>query len=441
VFDVTSAGAVGAPLITGLTGTNWATTQLTNSSGNNLIAVNGVDNGVIYKPTGMFRLTVGDGIVANTWAGLDPINASQVIVHQHRLWAVQKNTSYGWFLPPDALQGTFLKYDFGPLFNKGGYLSFLATWTIDDGNGAEDHLVALSSNGEAVVYAGTDPTDSTKWGLVGVYYIGAPVSGRVGFCKAGGDLLALTQQGIVSMSQQLVSTKVKDALNPLTSYKIQFLVSTAIASYSTYAGWDMKYLAKANMLLINVPSVVSGGTTQFAANQITNAWTLFSGMDASCWGLYNLDPYFGTYDGRVMAAWTGNKDGILLDNTGGTTIIAEVQQAYTYFGHTSTQKQVGMYQPVLVATSDVAISTTIEYDFADKNLASPTAVYSTPDGSLWNSSLWNTAIWGGSSNVQKDWVGANGMGIAASLRMITQSDGDVLWVGTNYSLGNGVGLL
>jgi hypothetical protein len=440
MYDVTTQGAVGAAMVTGLTGTNWVATQLTNSSGNNLIAVNGVDNAIIYKPTGVFRLVAGDGIVANTWAGLDPAKASQVIVHQHRLWAVEKNTSNGWFLPPDALQGTFLKYDFGPLFNKGGYLAFLATWTLDSGSGSEDHLVALSSNGEAVVYGGTDPTDSTKWALTGVYYIGAPVSGRVGFCKAGGDLLALTQQGIISMSEQLISTQVKQALNPLTSYKIQFLVSTAIGIYSGYAGWDIQYLPKTNMLLINVPSVTTGGTTQFAANQITSAWTIFTGMDASCWGVYNLDPMFGTADGKVMAAWTGNLDNVLLDGTGGTRITAEVQQAYTYFGKPTTQKQVGLYQPVFTSEALVTLSSTITYDFVDYPLPTSTAYFPTVPTGIWDTSLWGTPYWGGGTRVQKNWVGAEGMGIAASLRMVAQSTGDVLWVGTNYSLTNGSGL-
>jgi len=434
MFDVTATGPVGAAIVTGLVGTNWVCTQVTNAAGNNIIAVNGIDNGIIYNNSGVARLTLGSGVTVNTWAGLDPANASQVIVHQHRLWAVQKNSSNGWYLPPDAIQGTFVKYDFGPLFNKGGYLQFLATWTIDDGNGAEDHLVALSSNGEAVVYAGTDPSTSTTWNLVGVYFVGAPVSGRVGFVKAGGDLLALTNQGVVSMAAALVSTKVNQAENPLTSKKIQLLISSAIATNGGLAGWDLKYYSKLNMILINVPSVVSGGTTQFAANQLTAAWCTFSGMDASAWGTFNTNPMFGTYDGKIISAWTGGKDGVLVNGTGGTNIVSEVQQAYNYFGKLSTQKQIGLYQPVLVNQYNVAVSSTIEYDFASSVLTSPTGIPASTGSANWNGANWGTAVWAGGAKVQKPWLGANGMGIAASLRMITQSSGDTLWVSTNYSM-------
>ena len=151
MWDVTTRGAVGTADITGLTNARWNWVNLTNSAGNNLIAVNGFDNGIIYKAAGLARITAGDGIVANTWAGLNPAVAIQLTVHQSRLWAVEKDSSAGWYLPPDAIQGTFVKFDFGPLFSKGGFLEFLTTWTLDDGNGAEDHLIAVSSEGEAVV--------------------------------------------------------------------------------------------------------------------------------------------------------------------------------------------------------------------------------------------------------------------------------------------------
>jgi hypothetical protein len=406
-----------------------------------MIALNGLDNGIIYNVSGgIARLVAGDGIVTNTWAGINPANATQPIVHQHRLWVVEKNSTAAWFLPPDAIQGTFLKYDFGPLFNRGGYLAFLATWTIDDGNGAEDHLVALSSNGEAIVYGGTDPTNDTLWGLVGVYFIGSPVSGKVGFCKAGGDLLALTQQGVVSLSAQLVSTKVKEANNPLTSNKIQYLISEAISLYSQYAGWDLKYYPRVNMVLVNVPSVVAGGTAQFAANQITSAWTLFSGMDSSVWGNYDTNPMFGTYDGNVMLAWTGELDGVLLDNTGGQNIITEVQQAYTYFGKLATQKQVSMYKPSFINTLPIAVAAKIEYDFAGSTITVPSPVTLTGSTPLWDTAVWDTALWGGGSEVQKSWIQGEGMGVACSLRMMTQSTGECIWVATDYSVVSGSGL-
>jgi len=437
-FDVTSQGPVGAPIYSGLSNDYWQDTQLVNAAGAHLLAVNGADDGVYYGPTGAARITVGAG--AGQWNPIDPKNCAQLTVHQHRLWAVERGTANGWFLPPDAIAGTFQKFDFGPLFGLGGYLQYLTTWTLDDGNGAEDHLVAVSSTGLAAVYGGTDPTDDTKWELVGVYNIGAPVSGRRSFVKAGGDILILTQQGVVSLASQLASTKVNEAADILASKKIQFLISELTSTYSDLTGWELQYYPKINMLLVNVPSVVAGGNIQLASNQIINSWTQFTGMDASCWSTFNSTPYFGDYGGNVYVAWYGNEDGVDVDGTGGTSIVAVVQQAYSYLGEGATQKQVGMYRPTLVVSSPITLGTKILYDFQPVNIPTPTG-NPAPTDSLWGTDLWGTGIWGGGDQIQKAWIQAQGMGVTASLGMAVQTSVDVLWVATDYSYVAGFGIL
>jgi hypothetical protein len=439
MYDVTTAGPVGTAVVTGLTSNLWSCVQFTNTAGNHLIAVNGLDDAIIYQSTGVARIVLGDGVASNTWKGIDPKNASQITVHQHRIWVVQKNSSDAWFLPPDALQGEFLKYDFGPLFSRGGYLALLSTWTIDDGSGSSDRLVALSSNGEAVVYQGTDPEEPTAWALVGVYYVGAPVAGKVGFCKAGGDLLLLTQPGVVSMAAQLTSSRVEQATDPLTSNKIQYLISNATTLYGSLAGWDMKYFPRDNLLIVNVPQVLSSGNIQYAANQLVQSWTQFEGMNATCWGTYDLSPMFGTSDGEVLKAWTGYSDYAESDGSGGTSILAKVQQAYTYFDKRATQKQVSMYRPTFVVSRPCGLNSAILYDFNTSTLTYPPTA---PPGSIavWDIAVWSSSVWGGGTQVQLNWIQAQGMGVAASLELATQSNGSVLWVSTDYSLVSGLGL-
>lgn len=440
MYDITIAGAIGAPLVTGFTAsTVWSCAQVTNAAGNNLIAVNGADDGIIYKASGVARLVLGDGIVANTWAGLNPRNATQLTVHQHRLWAVQKNTASAWFLPPDAIQGTFKEYDFGPLFSRGGYLVFLATWTMDDNSGADDYLVGLSSNGEAVVYSGTDPEDPNAWQLLGVFYIGAPVSSKVAFCKASGDLLVLTQQGVVSMSAQIAARDASQAETMLTSSKIQYLVSQAITASSGYAGWDIKYFPADNMLLVNVPTLVSTRAYQLVVNQLIGAWAIFSGLPASCWGSFGTKSFFGTASGTVLQNWVGNTDNAAVNGTGGTSITAEAQQAYTYFEKHAIQKQVSMYRPNFVLNKPIGMASKIEYDFKSTLMVAPNAA-AVPDSGVWDLSSWDIGKWGGGSFVQGSWVQAQGIGQAASLRLTTQSDGEVLWISTDYSLISGEGI-
>lgn len=440
MYDISARAAVGAPIVTALTNSRWETALVTNSAGNFLICVNGQDDGIIYRPTGVFRITAGTGVPPNTWAGIAPSNAAMPCVHQRRLWVVERDSSRGWYLPPDSIQGTFTAFDFGPQFARGGYLQALATWTIDDGNGAEDHLVAISSNGECVVYAGTDPSDSTKWGLVGVYYVGAPIAGRRFVTKAGGDLQILTQRGVVSLTEQLVSTKVQDAEMPLTSRKIQFLIQELAQTYATLNGWELRYYPPANMMVVNVPSLVAGGNSQLAANMITKAWTQFLGVDAACWGVFDDAIYFGDYDGNVQLFWTGNSDGVLIDNTGGVGITTAAQQAYSYLGDRATQKQVGMYRPMFLTGGSIGLQSAIAYNFEDQAVLSPGYV-PLPLGSLWGSGRWGSAFWAGGSTVRQSWIQAQGMGVAASLKMVTLTSADVLWVATDYSYVEGRGIL
>lgn len=572
MYDITSGGAVGAAIVTGLLTSTWQTVAMTNSAGAHLIAVSGLDDGIIYNLSGVARLTLGDGITTNTWKNISPQSAVQATVHQGRLWVVEKNSARGWYLPVGQIFGIFLSFDFGPLFSRGGFLQYLFTWTLDDGNGAEDHLVAVSSEGEVVAYAGTDPNTVATWGLVGVYYAGAPVSGRRSFTKLGGDMALITQRGVVSLTNLLASTKVNQEQSIIKSSKIQFLISEATTSYSDLAGWQLVYIPTYNMLLLNIPSVVAAGNFQFAANEVMPAepWTQFVGMDASCWLVYDNKLYFGDYLGNVYEAWVGNADNVRLplvldvnpDFTGGITnwsangqaslsagtntlvvtqaitglaarglqdivgdysnqvlrltatyrnisgatgayvravvqgagtilatlpvnlttnfvtnsidflcttatlriqasvvdggtitagpqvefdsvtltiapigtdIDVECQQAYSYLGALSMQKQVGMFRPNFVLNKPVSYGAAIVYDFEVDATTSAPASAIAPSGSLWDAARWDTALWGGGLNTDRVWRQASGIGVAASLLFVAQTDADLVWISTDYS--------
>jgi hypothetical protein len=433
MFNCTTRGPVGAPLLTGLSNDTWQLAGFTNAAGGHLLAVNGEDDGICYDETGVHRLIVGDGVVAYTWKGLDPKDAIQLTVHQHRVWAVELDSAVGWYLPPDAIYGELQPFDFGPLFWRGGYLSFLATWTMDDGNGAEDHLVAVSSTGLAVVYAGIDPAAAETWKLVGVYNVGAPVKGRRGYTKVAGDLYLLTQQGVVSMASLLVSTKVNQQVSAFKSDKIQFLISDLIGQYVDLAGWVLMYAPKINMLLCNVPTGIYAANFQLASNQLIDAWTQFGGMDAACWNTFGDHPFFGDYNGTVYIAWEGSTDGVLLDGTGGDSITAEAQQAFSYLGALGQQKQVGMYRPNFIVSTPVSYNSNIIYDFSLYEELAPDGMPVPEGASVWGTALWGIATWYGGASPQRSWRIAQGVGVAASTVIGLRANSDALWVSTDFS--------
>ena len=444
VYDVSTRQVPGdpprTPLVDGLSSAYWQTVQTVNTAGAHLFAVNGADSGLLYDSTGFHDILYDAGPapvtpVDYTWYGLDSTTVVQLTSHQGRLWAVQKDSAVGWYLPTDALWGEFKSFDFGALFSKGGYITFMTTWTIDDGNGAEDHLVVVSSEGQAAVYGGTNPDDPTKWQLVGVYYVGEPVLSRRGYYKVGGDLIILTQRGLTSMAAQLVSTKVNEAANALASDKVQLLISSLVGAARGVGDWELYYNPSKNVFLINVPGVTAGGARQLASNVVTALcpWCFFVGMDAVTWETYENDMFYGDNNGRVLRAWTGFQDNVGLDGTGGYGVQTQVQQAYSYLGSMAVQKQVGMYRPNFLVAAPIRYASIIEYDFAIRPLDIPTAAPPGASGSLWDTALWDQGQWSGGVVPDRLWHSAAGIGVAASIRMAMQSQNETLWVGTDYS--------
>jgi hypothetical protein len=439
-YEITATGPVGAALLTGLNSPWWQTVQMANSAGAHLVCFNGVDAGIWVHDDGVTidRLVPGDGIVNATWNGVDPSDLIQATVHQRRLWAVEVNTTFGWFLPPDSIYGVADFYDFGPFFKSGGYLQILATWTVDAGEGSDDHLVAVSSNGEAAVFAGTDPTDPTAWRLVGVYFIGRPVAGRRFYTNVAGDLYMLTYTGVVSMATVVTSTQVNVAANNTYSKKIQFLLSDLTASLGDLDGWDMKFFASNNLLFINVPSVYFGGSAQIVSNHINSAWCTFTGMDALAWFEVDGAPYFCGKTGIVYRAWYADKDNILVDGSEGTDILSDCQQAYNYFGRQAVQKQVGMYRPNLVVAKPVTYNSGILYDFRQRTLTYPSGAVPTPGGSsLWGIALWGLNLWSGGLQTQREWRMASGMGVAVSVEIGFSTSAETTWVSTELTVKSG----
>jgi hypothetical protein len=109
-------------------------------------------------------------------------------------------------------------------------------------------------------------------------------------------------------------------------------------------------------------------------------------------------------------------------------------------GSPAMQKQIGMYRPTFVVNDVVSVKSTIRYDFSTEPLTVPTPLSRTLS-STWNTGKWNTSKWGGGDIIQRPWMQAEGMGVASSLLMVMQTEGEVLWVATDYTMVGGEGVL
>lgn len=417
IYDVTSGGAVGAAVQSGLTNARWQYVNYANTSGNYLYMVNGADAPRYWDGT-----TWTNAAITN----VTPANLIHINEHKNRLWFVEKNTLNAWYLATSAIAGAATKFDLTGIAMKGGYLMAMGTWTLDAGYGVDDLAAFITSQGEVIVYRGTDPSSANTWALVGVWQIGSPI-GRRCLMKFAGDMLVICQDGLYPMSGALQSSRL-DPRVALTD-KIQFATSQAISSYGANFGWQCCPFPKENMLILNVPVMQGSQQQQYVMNTITKAWCNFTGWEANCWELFNDDPYFGG-NGYVGHAWYGNADN-------GANVACDGLQAFNYFNSRGLLKRFTMMRPVIQTSGVPSIGVAMNIDFNTADTTSPLSFSPTTYG-LWDSGVWDTSVWGADLVVTQAWQGVNGVGYCAAPRLKVASQGiQTQWVSTDVVFEKG----
>jgi len=415
IYDATSSGAVGSAVVTSLTNVKFQYINITTSGGSYLMAVNGADKARTYDGTNWH--IDGDGSPYNI-TGVDTANCSNITLFKNRVWLVENGSLKAWYLPVNSIGGAAVALDMTSVFQKGGYLMAGMTWTLDAGYGMDDYLAFITSYGEVAVWRLTDPTTPSGISLIGVYTVGAPI-GRRCYVKFGGDLLIITQDGVVPMSGSLQSSR----LDPRVSItnKIQYAMSVAISTYGANFGWQLLYYPKENQLILNVP-IEEGQQQQYVMNNITKSWCNFTGWEANAWEIFNDDPYFGG-NGYVGKAWNGNKDH-------DSNIPGFALQSFQTYG-TALQKQCKMirYHVLTDGTPSVFGNVNVDYNLADE---SAQLNFSISNFGIWDSGLWDAAIWGSGLVPSANWQGATNIGYTfAPLFKTATQELQLQWVATD----------
>lgn len=401
IYDVTSPGAVGAASVSGLTNARWQHVNFDTSGAHYLIAVNGADAPQAF-----------DGAAWSTPAitGFTKANAIHVNSHHQRLFFIEKNTMNAWYLGTLAIAGAAAQLNFGPYAKMGGSLLAMASWSVDGGSGPRDLAVFITTEGEVIIFEGSDPSDATKWALVGTYVIARPI-GRRCFMKIGSDVVVITEDGFIPLSKQLITGRANPKV--ALSDKISGAIATAARSYGGNFGWQPLLYPRGHYALFNIPTQENAQAQQFVVNTITGAWCRFLGQNASCWGLYDQDLYFGDGSGNVFLADDGSTDN-------GAAITGDLKTAFNYFGTPSTLKAFTMARPIFVGGMAVTPLMGINVDYED---VAPSSIIlsSGSNGSPWDTSLWDVSPWGVTNLVSKKWQATGGIGFcgAAYIRVST----------------------
>ena len=415
IFNATSSGAVGAAAVSGLTNARWQYVNFGTPGGQFVVCVNGADAPLNYNGT---TWATSPAITGPTAANLVWINA-----HQRRLWFGERDSLTAWYLPVNSIGGAATSFSLAGLATRGGYIIAMGTWSRDGGDGQDDVAVFLTSEGQAIVYQGTDPASVATWGLAGVFDIGKPI-GRRCFRKAGADLLIVTDGGVVPCSQILSTDKSQTERVALTQ-QINKAFNDYVRDYGSLFGWEPFIYPRRTMLLFNVP-ISSTAAYQIAFNTITRAPCRFTGIPALCWGLRNNDAYFGSSNGVVYKFDGG------VTSDAGTNIATDALQAFSYFGSTGNSKAFKLARPIFEANGTPAIAVEMNTDFRVIPPSSvPTSLGGT--GGLWDTALWDVDTWGGDADIYDGWLGVRGIGRSGALRIRTASTSLTAgWIATDF---------
>ena len=420
IWDITPGGAIAAFTVAATNG-EWQSINASTAGGNFLLCCNGVDKMKLYDGASWVSL---DGVSVPALTGITSTDCAYLHVFQTRVYIALKGTLNFAYLGVNAVSGAASIFYLGAVFKRGGSILCINSWTIDGGSGLDDMIVFITTEGEIAVYSGYDPSSANTWSLVGVYFIGKPVSKNC-TVKVGGDLVILTINGLYPLSKALATVSKESAI----SYKVQNTLQNYINIAGTSYGWSTLQFTVPGMLLINIPYKSDAASNYIYAHQLvmnttTMQWARFTNMTAEAWCVHDGNLYFAAHN-LVRKAWTGSTD-----NSG--HIIARAKQAFTTLGKGSRNKHVKMLRPVLEGSASANFSASLATDFKEAGVFQYTHISNTIDAE-WDSAVWDESVWSGSSTTM-DWVTLSNVPatyFSLNFKIETSQDG-ISWISTQY---------
>lgn len=365
--------------------------------------------------------------------GVDPGTFVDVVYYASRLMFVQAGTGYAWYLQTaGAIYGQAASFPFGPEFQHGGNLNSVWTYTLESSFYLLEYLVTISDAGDVVLWQGTDITNASDWAIHGKWYVGDLPAGRRVASNYGGDLLILSQFGIIQVSN-LISGE--DIANPesFLSVKIAPAIAADIQNTQGTRGWDIVPWPSENGLLVIEP-VLSGQTPkQWLYNLVTKAWTIYQ-LPIQCGASWLGTLYSGTADGRCLQH-TGTQDNVGLSGMA-AAISWGCLGAFSSVGAPGLQKFIDLLRPIFVSDQPVAYTVFGRYNYDLSGLTGLIpSLAPTTDGSAWDAGRWDSATWSGGGggtgqlSPQIAVSGAAGLGSTIAVGLLGNSTGHTTLVG------------
>ena len=489
LYDVTSSGAVGAALVTGLTNGRWQFVAFATPAGNFVLAVNGADSMLRYNGTNWVAVTTGVGAAISTLTG-NGTTSTVTTTTPHGLQTGNTVTVSGasvagfnvgpvpitrtgantfTYLSTGTPSATGASYIVGEaitgidtksiininIFKARVWLvqkTSLSAWYLPalaiQGAATEFPMGSVFSMGGYLVAMGTWTVDAgqgsddlavffSSEGEILQYKGTDPASittfALVGLFRQGDPLGSRCQikfgGDIYVITESGVVPLSKSVLTAQVTESAAItnkILPAMSAAVVANNGFGWEMAVFPSVNMLLINVPSSMGNFQFAMNTITGAFTLFTGWRASCWCSDGLNLFFGMA-GKVVQAW-------VTDTDFGAPITAAALPAFNSFGADTQTKKVNLVRPILSSAGTPSFLIGINYDYDTETQPTGVLNFTAPGtGMIWGSMSWGSMIWGGALATNRFWQFASGIGYSASMYIIAQGNGaETRWAATDY---------
>jgi hypothetical protein len=387
IFDITSpADKDVAPSadVSSQTSGYYSHVNISTSGGFYMYAVNGDDYPQLYDGSTWQQVTDVSTPFAITGLSTSQLQAlSHVGVYRSRLVFAESGSLNIHYLPADSVGGAAGTLSLKGVFGEGGEILFTTTWSLDSGDGLDDKLVVVTTEGEVAIYE-NDFADAS-FNKVGVYNITPPM-GKNAFIKAGGDPIIATKTGMVPVSQAVTKDPAALSLSAI-SYPFEDKWLEGVKNRSSLP-WEVVKWPDKDLAYVSQPIDSDDDEALcFVVNLLTGAWSTYKGWDTRCFALHDSQLYFGSNDSKVKKAeLTGYDD----DDQ---AYLCKYAGAWDHLNVVGATKTVRQARAIFRTSNDFLPQISGSVDYATSFPSAPNAVALEASDSLWDSGLWDEAVW------------------------------------------------
>ena len=276
------------------------------------------------------------------------------VANNQLCFGVNSSLSF-YFLPVGNVSGAASLFDLSTAIGstrKGGSLVAIHNLPRDSGMGMQDYVCMFTDQGEVVVYKGNDFSDPTNFEFCGLYQT-YPFAGKNFITKYGNDLLLITTNGIMTMSD-VISTSLSQSTGAIFSSPINQQFTTYNYALRGFMGC---VVPQEDFILFNIPRE-GGKSIQWVMDLATHRWSSFVDIDANCMLNAHNDTrlLFGLNDG----IYEYTNDGVPATDY----VVTEVKTSYTPMSNFNN-KQFNLFNARLQSTAPLNVSYTIHKNIDD----------------------------------------------------------------------------